>query len=101
MNSLDFMLGISKKAGFVKSGEALVEKSIQNGNCKLIIVAGDASDNTKNKFIKKADFYKIPIIFYSDKESLGQKIGKNFAASISIEDEGLKKKILSEYDMII
>lgn len=97
MNSVDFLLGLCKKAGLLQSGEALVEKSIKSGNCKLIVIANNASDNTKKKFTNKSNFYKIPIIFYSDKENLGRRIGKNFAASISIEDEGFTNKILSEY----
>lgn len=99
-NSLDFCLSLCKKAGLLTSGESLVEKSIQNNKCYLVIIANDASKNTKDKFFKKSEFYNIPIIFYSTKEELGHKIGKNFAASISILDKGFKDKILSEYDLI-
>ena len=41
------MLGLAAKAGSVVSGEFSTEKAVKEGKAYLVIVAGDASDNTK------------------------------------------------------
>ena len=54
------MLSIAAKAGKVKSGGFLVEKALQENNAQLVLISDDASDNTKSKFLKKCEFYKVP-----------------------------------------
>lgn len=44
------MLGLAAKAGKVASGEFSTEKEVKSGNACLVIVAEDASDNTKKLF---------------------------------------------------
>ena len=44
------MLGIAAKSGSVLSGEFSTEKAVKEGSAYLVIVAGDASDNTKKMF---------------------------------------------------
>mgnify|MGYP003292329388 CR=1 FL=1 len=58
-----------------------------------MIVAGDASENTKKKFRNMCEFYQVPIYFYKDKDTLGHAMGKEFRASLAILDEGLAKGI--------
>ena len=41
------MLGLAKRAGKVQTGEDICSKAVKSGVSKLIIVACDASDNTK------------------------------------------------------
>ncbi len=41
------LLGIAQKAGRVVSGEFSVEKAVKEGKACLVLVAKDASDNTK------------------------------------------------------
>ena len=59
-------------------------------------MAEDASENTKKKFRDMCEFYDVPIIFYSDKDTLGHAMGKQFRASLAILDEGFAKGILKE-----
>ncbi len=58
----------------------------------LVIVADDASDNTKKKFQNMCDFYQVPIYFYEDKDTLGHAMGKEFRASLVILDAGICKR---------
>ena len=44
------MIGLATKAGKVASGEFCTEKEVKSGRACLVIVADDASDNTKKKF---------------------------------------------------
>ena len=92
------MLGLCMKAGRVVSGEFMTESSVKEGKSKLVILSKDASDRTKKQFMDMCKHYKVPYTEYSDKESLGHAIGKEFRASLSITNEGLAKQILSRID---
>ena len=87
------MIGLATKAGKTVSGEFMTEREIKSGRAALVVVAGDSSDNTKKKFLDMCEFYKVPIYFYGDKDTLGHAMGKEFRASLAILDEGFAKGI--------
>lgn len=92
------LIGLAQKAGKVASGEFSTEKSVKSGKSYLVIVAEDASDNTKKMFSSMCEYYKVPIYFLADKEMLGHYIGKEFRASLSIDDEGFAKSVRKQID---
>ncbi|MCR5202580.1 MAG: ribosomal L7Ae/L30e/S12e/Gadd45 family protein [Lachnospiraceae bacterium] len=81
-------LGLAKRSGNLISGEEMTHESIRNGKACLVIVAADASDNTKKKFRNACDFYEVELIEVLTKEELGHAIGKEFRASMAVTDEG-------------
>ena len=91
------LVGIATKARKVVSGEFMTESSVKSGDAMLVLVAEDASDNTKKSFTNMCEFYECDLVFYGKKENLGHAIGKEFRASVAITDENLaqavKKKI--------
>ena len=87
------MVSIATKAGKVKSGEFAVEKSIKEGTAFLVLVAGDASENTKKNFTEMCNYRDIPCIIYKDSEALGGSCGKPFRMSVAICDRGLAETI--------
>ena len=89
-------MGLATKAGKVVSGEYMTAKTVREGQVHLVIVAMDASDNTKKKFRNTCEFYQVPIYFYSDKVSLGKSMGKEFRASLGILDKGFAQGIISK-----
>lgn len=94
------MLGIATKAGKIASGEFSVEKAVKSYKAYLVIVAEDASDNTKKMFKNMCTFYEVPIYFYSNKEALGNAIGKLTRASLAVIDEGFAKSLVKKLDVI-
>ncbi len=44
------LIGLATKAGKCASGEFMTENETKSGKAALVIVAEDASDNTKKKF---------------------------------------------------
>ena len=90
------MVGLATKAGKTKSGEFQTVNAVKDGTAQLVIVAADASENTKKKFQNMCDFYKVPIYFYGDKDTLGHAMGKEFRASLAILDEGFAKEITKQ-----
>lgn len=97
-NKILSLIGLATKAGKTASGEFCTEKEIKSGRAALVIVAGDASDNTKKKFQNMCDFYEVPIYFYKDKDTLGHAMGKEFRASLAVLDEGFAKGIRKHMD---
>ena len=82
------LLSLSQAAGKLISGETAVEKALQAGTVKLVIVSTDASDRTKNKFINKSFYYKVACHVCFGKEEISHCIGKNNRAVVAITDEG-------------
>ena len=99
-NKVYSLLGLCVKAGKLKSGEFATLEAIRAGTAKLVIVSCDASDNTTKQFRDKCKYYKVPIAFFGDKESLGHAIGKDVRTSLAITDTGLsgslRKNLLIE-----
>jgi ribosomal protein L7Ae-like RNA K-turn-binding protein len=87
------MLSIAAKAGKVASGGFLCEKAIAEGHAYFVIIARDASDNTKKKFRNKCSFYKVDCTEYGSSDELGRCIGKEARTVIAITDAGLSEQV--------
>jgi len=90
------MLGIATKAGKTVTGEFATEKAVKEGTAFLVVVAGDASDNTKKKFKNMCDYYQVTIKVFADKVSLGNACGKEFRASLAVTDAGLANAVVKQ-----
>lgn len=92
------MIGIATKAGKTVTGEFSTEKAVKEGMACLVIVASDASNNTKKKFNNMCDYYQVTIKEFADKNSLGNACGKEFRASLAVTDMGLANAIIKQID---
>lgn len=92
-NKVLSMLGLCARANKVVSGEFQTEKAVKAGKACLVIVAEDASDNTKKLFRNKCEFYEVPCYIYSNKEALGHAIGNQMRSSIAVVDDGFAEEI--------
>lgn len=92
-NKILALLGLAKRGRNLVSGEFQTEEAIKNGSALLVIVAEDASDNTKKHFRDKCTFYEVPVCIYGKKEELGRAIGMQERASIGICNAGLAEQL--------
>lgn len=92
-NKVYGLLGLAARGRNLASGEFATEKAIKDGKAMLVIVAEDASDNTKKRFGDKCSFYEVPIHTYGTKEELGRAIGTAERSSIALLDKGLAHTI--------
>ena len=83
------MIGLAMKAGKAATGEFAVIGAIRKGRARLVILAADASEASKKTYISKAVWYKVPVVEYGTKDSLGRCCGKEERASVVIMDQGL------------
>ena len=94
-NKILSLLGLAAKAGRLKSGEFAAENAVKSANAFLVIVAEDASDNTKKHFKDMCSYRDIPFYIYGTKSELGRCIGKESRASIALTDEGFSKGLIA------
>ena len=58
-------LGLATRAGKIVSGDDSTLLELKRGNVKLVIVAEDASDNTKKLFKDKSSYRNVPYVYFS------------------------------------
>lgn len=92
------MIGLATKAGKTQTGEFSTEKAVKEGSACIVLVATDASDNTKKKFRNMCSYYQVTMKEFSDKVSLGNACGKEFRATLAITDAGFAKTIEKHID---
>lgn len=79
-------LGMAMRAGKLATGDEIVLKAVRANKAKLVIIAGDASDNTKKKFRDKCTSYDVPLMEVYDRVSLGRAIGKAERVVLAVTD---------------
>ena len=92
-NKILGLIGLAARARKVCFGADSVEERINKNKVKMLIVAEDASQRTKDKFNKIAKEKNVPIIIKGDIELLSKTIGKSNKAIIGIEDINLSNEI--------
>lgn len=92
------LLSLSAKGRNVVSGEFSVESALKAGKAYVVIIAEDASDNTKKKFTDMASFRNVPVYIYQDKETLGRSLGQQMRAMVALTDEGLGRAVIKKLE---
>ena len=87
------MISLCMKAGKIAAGEFSVEKAIKEGKAFLVLIADDASDNTKKKFTNMCNYRNVPFRIAYDKVILGRTIGREQRATICVVDENFAQSI--------
>ncbi|QJD83334.1 YlxQ family RNA-binding protein [Cohnella herbarum] len=81
-------LGLATRAGKLISGEEVVLKAIRSGEAKLVLLAGDASDNTTKKISDKCNSYQVPLLVGFTRFELGSAVGKPERVLFAVTDRG-------------
>lgn len=81
------------------SGELQTVDAVKSGTACLVIIAQDASANTKKLFNNKCSYYEIPVHEYGTKEDLGRAIGKDLRSSLGVCDAGLADAIIKQLEI--
>ena len=92
------LLSLATKAGMLRTGEETAESLLRQGTAQAVIVAADASDNTKKKFVNKCFYYKVPIRVTQSREILSKCVGKTNRTVYVVTDAGFSTKIVALID---
>lgn len=94
------MIGLATRARKIVSGEFSTEKAVKTRSAFLVLVAEDASDNTKKLFQDKCAYYEVPVRIFGTKAELGAAMGKELRASVAITDLNFATQIMKHIDVL-
>ncbi len=97
MHKLEGMIGLCVRAGRAAFGGEACEALVRKNAVQLIIVAEDASENTKKRVQDKCTTYAVPRISFGTVASLARCTGKGRVSVIGIRDKGFAAAILKIY----
>ncbi|MFD2670059.1 YlxQ family RNA-binding protein [Marinicrinis sediminis] len=92
-DKLQSRIGLCQRAGKLVAGDEGVLKAVRSQEAKLVIVATDASDNTRKKYRDKCNSYEVPLIEVLDRYTLGHCTGKDLRVVVAVTDEGFARII--------
>ena len=69
------LLGLCRRAGQLEAGAFLTERAIRSGRAKLVLLAEDASDNTKKAINDACRYRRVPVVTVLGKTELGHAVG--------------------------
>lgn len=82
-------LGLARRAGLVVIGEENCLKAIRSRKAFLLVLAEDASANTKKRFRDKCSFYRTPLVEAGNRHELGAAVGRETAVALAVTDQRL------------
>jgi len=92
------LLSLASRAGKLTTGEESAEKLLKQGKALLVIIAQDASENTKQKFTNKCFFYEKPVRIFGEREKLSKCVGKINRAVYVITEAGFAARLQALID---
>lgn len=92
-NRIYQMIALCQKARGLVAGEFACKKAVLEKEAKMVIVAIDASNNTKKLFGDKTSYRQMTCVQWGTKEKLGNILGKEPRAVIAIVDTNFATKI--------
>ncbi len=93
------LIGLAMKAGRTASGEFSTEKAVKNGKARLVLVAEDASENTRKMFSNMCTYYRVPVCIFGKKDELGHAMGRESRASLAILDDGFAQALVKQMNI--
>lgn len=98
-NKVLSLLGLAMRGRNLVSGEYQTLEAVRKGSAALVLIAEDASANTKKLFRDKCSHYGVPVREYGLKDELGRAIGKDMRSSLGVCDTGLAEAIIGQLEM--
>ena len=95
-NDLLRLIGLCKKAGRLEVGEEPVGSACRARDCRLLLIAADAADNTVRRARRLAG-EKVPLVqLPQDKGQVGFALGRASCAVLAVTDPGLAALALAK-----
>ena len=87
------LLGLAAKKGVVVSGGNACERALKYTVGGIMILAADASGNTKAKFIRLSITKNIPYMVFGSRSELGRRVGTGERSVMVLTDQGFARAI--------
>ncbi len=95
-DSICSLIGIAYRVGKIVSGYEHSLRTLQRHKGKLILLALDASIQTKSFFYTQSKRYNMPLYETSFKDDFGKALGKTPRAVVICTDAGFAKAIVAK-----
>lgn len=92
------LLGFAHKSRNLVTGEDTCIINIKKGAVKLVFIAGDASENTKDRFLHLCKSKNIPVRIIEDRDTLSSAIGKVNRTTFGVTDQKFAEEMLKALD---
>lgn len=90
------IIGLANRANKITTGTEITISSVRKGKIKLVLLATNASNNTKKHVSDKCKHYNVEVIEEFTSQELSAAAGKNNIMVIGITDVGFSKLILDQ-----
>lgn len=87
------LLGLATRAGSVLPGTERVRDAARAGRLVLVILAADASDNSRGKLVPLLEVRRIPYLIRYERAQLGGATGKPPLSAVGISDPELARRL--------
>jgi ribosomal protein L7Ae-like RNA K-turn-binding protein len=88
------LLGLAQRAGQVASGETAAELALKKGQGKLALLADDASERTRERFLFLVQKAGVPCYGGGNREALGAAIGKAPRSMVVVTADSFAKGLI-------
>lgn len=88
------MLGLAQRAGFLISGDELVQESIRNQQAQLVVLASNLSQNSADRLIALCQQHHVPVAQTLDRIQISQSIGRA-RSIVAITNHGMAQSFLA------
>ena len=89
-------LGLARRAGKIIPGYRTCLGALGRGRIRMILVAEDASDNTKDKFESLCSRYDVPYVSYGSTDDLSAAAGMDGISVYGITDRNIADVMIKE-----
>lgn len=91
------ILGLANRARKITLGTENTINSIRANKVKLVLLANDASDNTKKKVNDKCNYYKVKVVELFNSKEMSSSLGKRSNIMVvGITDQGFSNLLLNQ-----
>ncbi len=87
-------VGLAKRAGLLSDGTDATITNVRNKKSHLVILATDTSAATAKKITDKCSYYNVKVVTYGTMETLGNAVGREITACVSVNDKNFTEAIL-------
>ncbi|MDO4501459.1 MAG: 50S ribosomal protein L7ae [Erysipelotrichaceae bacterium] len=95
MDNVLSLLGLAYRANKLMFGETCLDNMQK---VKFLFIALDASDKTKERYLRKCEYFKIPYTLKYSCEQLSTTLGKNTVKIVGITDKGFKDSLIKKLE---
>lgn len=87
------MLGLAERAGMVIPGTGRVREAVRSGRVRLVLLASDASRNSRDKLEPLLRAVGLGYAVIADRARLGAAVGRAPLSAVAVTDAAMARRI--------